>query len=180
MAPTTSKRSSIHSRGSKTKSIASNPLRHTHSIARSAFPTTKKDKRAIKHSAHISRIEKSKPQTKRHRRPAKKLIASLNSLTEALPAAEEAEPVKTATTTIRHRSLKSKPGAMKKKEKIISMEKDRFNKNMAQMAAWQPSAADRQDASHLTPANNHSHADTKWAALRSFIRQTMEKRPDPK
>lgn len=69
---------------------------------------------------------------------------------------------------------------MKRKEKIISMEKDRFNKNMAQMAAWQPAAADGQVASHNTPASNASHAYTKWAALRSFIQQTMEKRPDPR
>ncbi|KAL8941251.1 MAG: hypothetical protein Q9216_002354 [Gyalolechia sp. 2 TL-2023] len=165
----------MRSRVPKTRSTASNPIRHTHPKARSSLPTSKKDKRTIKHSALISRIEKSKPQTERRKRSAKKLIASLASLADALPAAHDAEPVETATTTIKHRSLKSKPGAMKKKEKIITMEKDRFNKNMAQMASWQPSSADRQDACNQTPAND---ASTKWAALRTFIQQTMEKRPD--
>ncbi|KAL9027981.1 MAG: hypothetical protein Q9196_003582 [Gyalolechia fulgens] len=176
-APTTGRRSFIHSQLSKTRSNASKPNRAALSKAQSSFSTTKKDKRTIKHSTFISRIEKSKPQTKRRRRPTRKLIASLDSLAEALPAADEAEPVETATTTIRHRSLKSKPGAMKKKEKIISMEKDRFNRNMAQLAAWRPPTADGQDTTHQTPASNALHAGTKWAALRTFIQQTMEKRP---
>ncbi|KAL8836040.1 MAG: hypothetical protein Q9170_003085 [Blastenia crenularia] len=179
MAPTQSRNPPIRSRASKTRSTASNPVRHTHPKAQSSFPNTKRDKRTIKRSALISRIEKSKPPTKKRRRPSKKLITGLESLAEALPAAGEAEPTETATAKIRHRSLKSKPGAMKRKEKIITMEKERFNQNMAQMLAWQGSNANGQDASHQASIGSEPNAGTKMAALRRFIQDTMKQRPAP-
>ncbi|KAL9597443.1 MAG: hypothetical protein Q9219_005135 [cf. Caloplaca sp. 3 TL-2023] len=178
MAPTKGKRSRIRSHVQKTSSTASNPIRHTHPRAQSHFANTKKDKRTIKHSALLSRIEKSKPPPKKSRRSSKKLITDLESLAEALPAVDEAEQVETATAIFRHRSLKSKPGAMKKKEKIMKMEKDRFNQNLAQMALWQGSNKDHgDDAGRHSLTGASSPADTKWAAIRSFIQQTMEKRP---
>ncbi|KAL9577221.1 MAG: hypothetical protein Q9212_006507 [Teloschistes hypoglaucus] len=87
MAPVIGKRSSSRSRTSKTRSISSNPIRHTHAETASAFGTSKKDKRIIKHSALISRIEKSKHKAKKRRRPSKKLMVSLESLGDALPEA---------------------------------------------------------------------------------------------
>lgn len=63
---------------------------------------------------------------------------------------------------------------MKKKERIISMEKDRFNKNMAQLSTIQQSdvlSADQMQAAGISP---DLQPGTKWAALRSFIQQTME------
>lgn len=168
------KRPSIGSRVRKTSSTASNPNRHAHPKGHNLFSNTKKDKRIIKHSALLSRIEKSKPQSKKRRRPSKKLVANLKSLAEALPDApgpQEADDFETANAKIKHRSLKSRPGAMKKKEKLIGMEKDRFNKNMAQMAA-----AGASDRSYGGDASDVPHTGTKWAALRNFIQQTMEQR----
>ncbi|KAL8656026.1 MAG: hypothetical protein Q9210_000514 [Variospora velana] len=174
MAPTVAGRT-------RTRSTASNPIRHTHPNAQSLFSTTKKDKRTIKHSALISRIEKSKPRIqKRRRRPSKKLVTNLNSLAEALPdslPAGKAEAAGTAIAKIRHKSLKSRPGAMKKKEKIISMEKDRFNKNMAQMATVQPSGGAAHNGYPPEDTNHTMQTGARWAALRSFIQQTMEQRP---
>ncbi|KAL9016853.1 MAG: hypothetical protein Q9185_005803 [Variospora sp. 1 TL-2023] len=176
MAPTIAGRT-------RTRSTASNPIRHTHPNTRSLFSTTKKDRRTIKHSALISRIEKSKPSIqKRRRRPSKKLVTNLNSLAEALPDSlpagkAEAAETATATTKITHKSLKSRPGAMKKKEKIITMEMDRFNKNMAQMAIMQPSGGTAHNGQQPEDADHALQTGARWAALRSFIQQTMEQRP---
>ncbi|KAL8921642.1 MAG: hypothetical protein Q9172_003890 [Xanthocarpia lactea] len=172
MAPTSGKRSATRGRASKSSSTSSKTLRQN------VFSTTKKDKRTIKHSALISRIEKSKAQPKKRRRPSKKLVADLESLAAALPdAPPKEEPVtETGIARIRHRSLKSKPGAMKKKEKIICLEKDRFNRSMAQMAAVQASSAGQTDASHATATGTDAQSRSKWAALRSFIQQTMDTR----
>lgn len=59
------------------------------------------------------------------------------------------------------KTLKSRPGAMKRKAKLESTEMDRFKKNMAQM---QQGAATQ---------SGSSTAD-RWAALRGFIGQTMQ------
>ncbi|KAI4241176.1 MAG: hypothetical protein L6R40_004712 [Gallowayella cf. fulva] len=175
MAPTSGKRSAIRAATSKTKSASSHLNRQTQPKSQNLFASSKKDKRIIRHSALISRIEKSKAQPKKRRRPSRKLVANLDSLAAALPLAppkvdQEAE---TGIVRIRHRSLKTKPGAMKKKEKIISQEKDRFNKNMAQMATVRPSSNAEPDASNGTD----SQSAAKWAALRNFVQQTMEQRP---
>ncbi|CAL8579896.1 hypothetical protein XPA_005626 [Xanthoria parietina] len=179
MAPTAGKRSAIRARASKTSSTSANPIRHTHPKAQNAFSTTKKDKRIIKRSALISRIEKSKAQPKKRRRPSKKLVASLESLAAALPDAppRNDQVTETGIARIKHRSLKSQPGAMKKKEKIIRMERDRFNRNMAQMAAVQSPASGQMDTNQSTATGADGQSRSKWAVLRSHIQQTMEQRP---
>ncbi|KAL8640443.1 MAG: hypothetical protein Q9228_002633 [Teloschistes exilis] len=184
MAPISSKRSLIRSRALKARSTASNPIRHTHAKSGGAFGASKKDKRTIKHSALISRIEKSKlHKPKKRRRPSKKLVVSLESLADALPEApsrEEAAATEASAEKIRHRSLKSQPGAMKKKEKIIRLEKDRFNQNMAQltaMTAIYPSAVEEDDASHAMTADNGGQIAHRWAALKTFIQQNVQQRP---
>ena len=159
----------------KSDSNAPNQTRGTLALSQSAFGALKKDKRMIKHSALVSRIEKSKSPVKKRRRPSKKLVASLESLADALPktlANEKPEAV-TGDVKIRHRSLKSKPGAMKKKEKLVSMEKDRFTKNMAQMATRR--SGDESGATGATDGKANP-----WAAIRQFIRQTMEQHPADK
>lgn len=173
-------RTSIRARASKTSSSASNPVRHARAKAQNLISTPRKDKRIIKHSVLLSRIEKSKPQVEKRRRPSKKLVANLESLSDALPdapAAGEAENSETTTAKIKHRSLKSRPGALKNKEKIISMEKDRFNKNMAQMATLQPSGVGISNGSQAKDTDSEVPTGRKWAALRVFIQQTMEPRP---
>ena len=65
---------------------------------------------------------------------------------------------------------------MKRKEKLASLEKDRFNKNMAQM--MNPGSAGQQDQDVMGGTEGNFTNGNKWAALRSFIQQTMEQRPN--
>lgn len=71
--------------------------------------------------------------------------------------------------------MKSRPGAMKKKELLISMEKERFNKNMAQMMQSYHGKEEEKDSNTISNAKGRGRS--KWAAIRGFIQQTMEQRP---
>lgn len=147
------------------------------------FKSTKKDKRTIKHSSFVSRIEKANSKAKKRRRPSKKLVADLESLANALPDdahGETGDGVESGNAKIRHRSLKSRPGAMKRKEKLETMEKERFGKNMAQMVTGTAvtAATESVDASAAGSASGAGASSTRWAALRGFIQQTMEQKPE--
>ncbi|KAI1959113.1 hypothetical protein LOZ58_004821 [Ophidiomyces ophidiicola] len=133
------------------------------------FRTPKRDKRTIKHSAFISKIEKSRSKPLKRRRPSKKLVADLNSLADALPSAGDAESGTDQVNIIKHKSLKHRPGAMKRKEKLDKVERDRFAMNMAQMATGV--------ASQNKPTAEAPSAD-RWAALRNFISQTIDQNPE--
>lgn len=146
----------------------------TSNSSESLFATTKKDKRRIKHAQLISKVTKSKDTKQRRRRPSKKLVTTLDSLADALPddledSNQSTDPAGTTAAdqvnVIRRKSLKSKPGAMKRRQKLDNDERDRFGKNLAQMAAPQPGA------------QAISSAD-KMKALRGFISQTLEKRSE--
>lgn len=161
----------------KPKSL--NRLRDKTRESSSAFGNSKKDKRSIKRSALLSRIEKPKPVSKKRRPRSKTLITSLESLANALPEISNDQSEKTVlgNARIQHRSLKSKPGATKKKELLITLESERFNKNMAQMIAL-PNGKDkmiRSDEDSIAPGS----VERKWAAIRNFIEQNMEHRPHP-
>src|SRR5436305_2522663 len=90
--------------------------------------SSKKDKRFIKHSIFMSKISKAYQKPAKRRRPSKKLVTSLESLANALPDGGEADDqgITVGDVKIRHRSLKSRPGAMKRKGKLERMEKERF------------------------------------------------------
>jgi hypothetical protein len=184
-------------------------------VVTDGFLNTKRDKRLIKHSAFVSRITKvskvsrssssSETKRQRRRRPSKKLVATLESLGEALDDireamdAEQAEKGEGQEGKIRHKSLKNRPGALKRKEKIVKGEMERFGRSLAQlsgipagggtsapasvdagaanagdteMAAAQESAPATQPAQQPT-----STAPNRWAALRGFISATMEQNP---
>ena len=61
--------------------------------------------------------------------------------------------------------MKSRPGAMRRKQKLDNNERDRFAKNLAQMAV-------------PTSGSGQASSAEKLRALRSFISQTLEKRPE--
>lgn len=136
--------------------------------------SSKRDKRAIKHSALVARIEKPGAQSRKRRRPHQRLIANLESLADALPEPAAAGEFETSIGNAkpRHRSVKSGPGSMKKQEKLVQMEKERFNKNMAQMAAGHDAATAEASAA----SSGHR---LRWAAVRQFIQQTAQQRLDP-
>lgn len=130
----------------------------------STFGSSKKDKQKIKHSSFVSKIEKSAAKGQKRRRPNKKLVANLESLADALPGFEEGEDgeVEVGQAKIQRKSLKSRPGATKRKEKLVKTEMERFNKNLAQLAG----------------SNTASGVQDRWAALKSHVQSTMEVKPE--
>ncbi|KKK18705.1 hypothetical protein P175DRAFT_0455370 [Aspergillus ochraceoroseus IBT 24754] len=137
------------------------------------FRTTKRDKRIIKHASFVSKIEKSSAKSTKRRRASKKLLANLESLADALPETETelGDPSK-QINIIKQKTLKHKPGAMKRKEKLEKLERERFAKNMAQMSNMQPAPAPTSK-----PDEGAGSVSNRWAALRGFISQTMEQQP---
>lgn len=134
------------------------------------FRTTKKDKRLIKHSSFVSKIEKNSAKSNKRRRASKKLVANLESLADALPAAETDPNDPSQVNIIKQKTLKHRPGAMKRKEKLEKTERDRFAKNMAQMSNIQAAPTPSSEPAADSVPN-------RWAALRGFISQTMEHQP---
>lgn len=73
---------------------------------------------------------------------------------------------------IKHKSLKSKPGAMRKKENLIARERERFNNNMAQMIQTKAEKVSKTATSYANESTG-----LRWAAIREFIQQRVEQRP---
>ncbi|XXG94529.1 hypothetical protein Hte_000786 [Hypoxylon texense] len=178
-----------------------------------AFANTKRDKRAVKHASFVSRIEKAasgKPPGRRRRRPGRKLVANLDSLAAALPdllaGGETEEGLRQMREgKVRHRSLRSRPGALKKKERLVKGEVERFGVSLARLNAV-PEREQRQQQQQQqqqktmdvdqdiaavgdkdratmedqaqTPVPGPTLSTTnRWAALRGFISATMEQNP---
>ena len=151
-----------------------------------SFLSTKRDKRLIRHSSFLSRVQSSsdkisKSSHRRKRRPANKLT-SLDGLADALPELED----QVEAGKIRHKSLKSRKGALKRKERVVKGEMERFGLNMAQLAETNASAAtSNQDGARSksgeTKSDERQPAETptanRWAALRGYISSTMEQNP---
>ncbi|OAP62394.1 hypothetical protein AYL99_04597 [Fonsecaea erecta] len=154
----------------------------------SLFPSSKKDKRRIKHAELMNKVAKSTAKKKpRRRRPNNKLVTTLDALAAALPDDDELntstdERARDQVNIIRRKSMKSRPGALKRREKLDKGERDRFAKNMAQLAAPKPisggaaeaagSGVGGQDTTTAIPSTSE-----RWAVLRGFISQTLETRP---
>ena len=82
---------------------------------------------------------------------------------------------------ITHKSLKSRPGAGKRKEKLVGMEMERFGRNLAELAAGRPKVVDGDQPGVVGAEGQEGGAvgvgsRERWAAIRGFIAQTMEKR----
>ncbi|KAI9814816.1 MAG: hypothetical protein M1827_003082 [Pycnora praestabilis] len=174
MAPVKPKRPSIRSRTARSSSGSLPHPRTTYpSRPNTGFANSKKDKRTIKHSSFVSKIEKADNKAKkRRRRPTKKLVATLESLADALPGNDEVgggEQI-TGDARIRQKSLKSRPGAMKRKEKLEMIERERFDKNMAQMAPTRATVG--------STTGGVTSTSERWTALRAFISQTMEQKTE--
>lgn len=137
------------------------------------FRSSKKDKRVIKHASFVSKIEKNSQKTSKRRRASNKLAANIQSLADALPETDAAldEPTSQANV-IKQKTLRHKPGALKRKQQIEKTERERFAKNMVQL-----SGVDSERGPN--PESNAEQACTsnRWAALRNFVSQTMEQQP---
>ncbi len=148
------------------------------------FATSKKDKRRIKHAQLLNKISTAKTKSKK-RRSSKKLITTLDSLIDALPDDEELlQPHSSSgdgpdgqVNIIKRKSLKSRPGALKRKQKLDMEERARFVKNMAQLSASTASSNTNGTDAEVNSSTTASSNLGRWAALRGFISGTLEKRP---
>ncbi|KAG7292738.1 hypothetical protein NEMBOFW57_002778 [Staphylotrichum longicolle] len=219
MAPTAPAPSKRPTARQKARARLADPLlpRKLHradNVVSDGFIDSKADKRLIKHSAFLSRVAKSSKksasgssQTKR-RRPNKKLVATLESLGDALDdiQAEIDEEVATGEAMdaeqarqgkVRHKSLKTRPGALKRKERLVKGEMERFGRSLAQLANVSAAGAAATGARAATAVGQDkmetqagaqtqtqtqaavqpSGTSNRWAALRGFISATMEQNP---
>jgi hypothetical protein len=162
------------------KSILKKPQTSSNNASDFHFSTSKKDKRRMKHSLLVSKITKSATPKPRRRRPNKKLVTTLESLADALPLDDDQPSASIAgrrpqdqVNIIKRKSIKSRPGAMKRREKLERGERDRFAKNMAQMTA-------SSDNSERLQSQSPSPFAQRMSALRGFIAQTLEQKPELK
>lgn len=94
------------------------------------------------------------------------------------------------TLRIKHQSLTSRPGALRKKEKLVAMERERFARNLARMCAGCASSSSsgngRVEDGEMDVEGGDGGGEEgvrkgsaeRWAAIRGFICQTMERRGD--
>lgn len=154
-----------------------------------SFLSSKKDKRIMKHSGFVSKIASTTASGKvlKRRRPNKKLVANMESLADALPELSNETDGNVAQLRegkVRHKSLKSRPGALKRKEKVVKGEMARFGASMAALARTSESEApaaasggmevEAAEAGAAAPAPSTSN---RWALLRKHISTTMEQNP---
>lgn len=132
-------------------------------------------------------------------------MANLESLADALPDlladGETEEGLRQLREgKIRHKSIKMRKGALKRKERIVRGEMDRFSHSLAQLNAMGVAGADAGgdmqvetqgeagDGKKQTQAQTQAQTQTqtqgttastagRWAALRGFIASTMEQNP---
>ena len=85
---------------------------------------------------------------------------------------------------IKMRSLKHRPGAMKRKRKMEGVEMERFGRNLAQLSAntnQLDAGVGAADAGEDGGGGVDTGTKEKWAALRTFIGGTLEsKKKDAK
>ena len=79
--------------------------------------------------------------------------------------------------------MKIRPGASRKKEKVVAMERERFSRNLAEMAKRPKMDRSRGDggkqgvvAENAEEVESGSGSAERWAAIRGFIMGTMEMR----
>ncbi|KAF8428113.1 ribosome biogenesis protein SLX9-domain-containing protein [Tirmania nivea] len=146
----------------------------------------------------ITKSSKKNLKRKESRASKQNLITGLSSLADALPDADNEDgwedwehdvfdqSSKDALRNLQHKrkaggegkmkmkTIKSKPGAQKRKEKVLREECVRFGKNLAIMnsATVAAVAEGRKSGAVQVPAVN------SWAALRGFIANTMERKEE--
>ncbi|KAK4454558.1 ribosome biogenesis protein SLX9-domain-containing protein [Podospora aff. communis PSN243] len=197
MAPTApSKRTTARSKVRARLAASSGPTLpktfRPNAVISDSFLNSKKDKRLIKHSSFVSRISKASApsSSKKRRRPSKKLVATLESLGDALDDITNEmdetmmDKEQAAAGKVRHKSLKSRPGALKRKEKVVKGEMERFGRSLAQLAMVKGEtpavvAEEKEEGMEMEKGEEGKKTVTanRWAALRGFISSTMEQNP---
>lgn len=117
-------------------------------------------------------------------------LNSLDSLADALPELADGEgAAEILAGKIRHQSLRSKKGALKRKERLLKAEMGRFGVSMAQLSSMpaqpQPQNGSQSNEKAAVPASSTNGSvpapppavSNRWAALRGYISATMEQNP---
>lgn len=154
------------------------------------FKLSKQDKRTIKHNQLLHKvreagISKDKKVRTRRRRPGRKLEAAedFGGLGEALKEVEgewegvsddEKEGGKeggngSGKMKMKMKTLKTRPGAMKRKARMEGAEVQRFGRNLALMMG-----SEGQGKAEGGETGGDGQKD-RWTALRAFIGSTMER-----
>lgn len=150
---------------------------------------SKRDKRTVKHNILLHKVHEAgiskDAKIKKRRRPTKKLKTDMGGLEDALPdldddddweGIDEDMDVEGPTVKVKRKksrnegkmemkSLKHKPGAMKKKFAMEGRERERFGKNLAGLM----------NGGAVGGVGGGQGGDNRWEALRKFIGGTMEK-----
>ncbi|EKD15489.1 putative ATP-dependent Clp protease [Drepanopeziza brunnea f. sp. 'multigermtubi' MB_m1] len=200
-APTApKKRTSIRAKSSSTSNSGSGliarppPVHREGATISDSFINSKRDKRTIKSSSFLNRIEKAHKKPLKRRRPSKKLVTTLENLADALPDVEDLVKGKERDEggKMQMRSLKSRPGARKRMEKLERMERERFSKNLAVIMAGCASGGEAAASGAVAPAVGMEVDDgveaapvavapnpavNRFAALRAWVSANMEKHP---
>ena len=96
---------------------------------------------------------------------------------EALPEDETRGGLNGKAQTVHagHKSFRIKPGAMKQKEKIDRLERERFSRNMAQMAEQRVSTEESRKCqpNQNTETQQLDANATRWSYLRKFLAKSM-------
>ncbi|KAI6351548.1 hypothetical protein MCOR25_009876 [Pyricularia grisea] len=183
---------------SSSSSSSAAPKRTETNNTSSLLADSKRDRRQIKRSSFLSQIatKSSSGKITKRRRPSKKLAANLESLADALPDLDELEE-KPEPGKVRLKSIRSRPGALKRKEKLLRAETKNIGLSMAYLnqlkadGGGASSGGDQDEAmggareqdektgagsEKVAPAAPSSTA-SRWAALRAHISGTMEQNP---
>lgn len=126
-----------------------------------------------------SRLKTGKTATGAKKRRPKNKIASLDSLADALPdLLEDEDGVNLGK--VKHRSLESKKGALKRKEIVVKGEMARFGASMARLNETSTDAGPAQapaGGEDTVVTDGKPATSDRWAALRGYISTTMEQNP---
>lgn len=157
----------------------------------------KRDKRLEKRTTFLNHIEKpQKKEFKKCRRPHKKLVTSLNNLLDALPNDNEllaGLSHEKNKNNPRLRSLKSRPGLMKRRAKLEKDEKTRFEMNLVKISEVEQAKLISDDTkstglvftnvkegsselNSLPPSSTVTAS--KFAAIRAWACANLEKNPN--
>ncbi|KAF4619052.1 hypothetical protein G7Y89_g14799 [Cudoniella acicularis] len=153
------------------------PSHSSDTLTTSNFVSSKKDKRTIKHSVFVNRIEKAHQKPLKRRRPSKKLVTTMEGLADALPEIERVVKLE-GGKKIKMGSLTNGPGLMKRRGKVEKIERERFGRNLAQLMGAQESAAAVVESTVGKGEGDQqkpSSTAKRFQALRAWIGQTMEK-----
>lgn len=165
-------RATIRTKSSR-PSAAAAPTSSTFTGASSRNP--KKSQRLARHADLISRIERKAAPSKvvKRRRPktSTALLGSIDSLAAALPEAALGGDGKEGATgewkgSMASKAIKSRPGAMVRKERLLRSECERFGKNLAILEV------------EKGEKEGGGAVGGTWATLRKFIGATLEKKEE--